>query len=38
MNRHDAQYYVSKLGLAPHPEGGYYKETFQSTDWLLIRN
>src|SRR4051812_31325419 len=30
MNRHDSQYYVSKLGLEPHPEGGYYKRTFES--------
>ncbi|WNS76539.1 cupin domain-containing protein [Bacillus sp. DTU_2020_1000418_1_SI_GHA_SEK_038] len=30
MNNHDAQYFVSKLGLEPHPEGGYYKRTFES--------
>ncbi len=24
----DAQKYISKLGLVPHPEGGYYKEVF----------
>jgi predicted cupin superfamily sugar epimerase len=29
---HDPQYYVSKLGLAPHPEGGYYKRTFESKE------
>lgn len=25
-----AQYWVDKLGLIPHPEGGYYKETYRS--------
>ncbi|ASN05878.1 cupin domain-containing protein [Virgibacillus necropolis] len=30
MHRHDPQYYVSKLELVPHPEGGYYKRTFES--------
>lgn len=34
MNSHDPQYYVSKLGLTPHREGGYYKETFQSTELI----
>ena len=24
----DAQKYISKLGLVPHPEGGYYKEVY----------
>jgi predicted cupin superfamily sugar epimerase len=23
-------YYIEKLGLLPHPEGGYYSETFRS--------
>lgn len=33
MNQqHDAQYYVSRLGLEPHPEGGYYKRTFESEE------
>ena len=32
MNHHDKQYYIEKLGLSPHPEGGYYKETFQSAE------
>ncbi|MEH7393070.1 cupin domain-containing protein [Bacillus sp. JJ1474] len=30
MNTRDAQYFVSKLGLEPHPEGGFYKRTFES--------
>jgi uncharacterized protein len=25
-------YWVSKLGMSPHPEGGYYKETFKSEE------
>lgn len=25
---------VTKLGLLPHPEGGFYKETYRSTDKL----
>ncbi|WP_404330777.1 cupin domain-containing protein [Mesobacillus maritimus] len=32
MNRRDPQFYISKLGLTPHQEGGYYRETFQSTE------
>ena len=32
MSKHEPHYYVSKLGLTPHREGGYYKETFQSTE------
>ncbi|MEH7382701.1 cupin domain-containing protein [Bacillus sp. JJ1533] len=30
MNEKDAQYYITHLGLEPHPEGGYYKQTFAS--------
>ncbi len=26
----DAKTYISKLGLEPHPEGGFYRETFRS--------
>ena len=28
----DAQYWIDKLAMQPHPEGGYYKETYQSPD------
>lgn len=28
----DANNYIEKLELNPHPEGGYYKSTFQSTE------
>ena len=27
-----AQYWIDKLGLIPHPEGGYYKEIFRSAN------
>ncbi|WP_077620475.1 cupin domain-containing protein [Bacillus sinesaloumensis] len=30
MNQKNAQYYISNLGLEPHPEGGFYKQTFIS--------
>lgn len=26
----DAQYWIQKLGLAPHPEGGYFRQTYKS--------
>lgn len=32
MNKQDPQFYISKLGLTPHPEGGFFKETFMSTE------
>ena len=32
MKNSNAQYWVSKLGLLPHPEGGYYKRTFESEE------
>ncbi|TCP29615.1 hypothetical protein EV207_10969 [Scopulibacillus darangshiensis] len=32
MNINELQSWVSKLGLTPHPEGGYYKETFKSRE------
>ena len=28
----DANYYVTKLGLEPHPEGGFYKRSFESEE------
>ena len=31
MNK-DAQYFIDKLELEQHPEGGYYKNTFSSTE------
>ena len=27
----DAQYWIDKLAMQPHPEGGYYKETYKSS-------
>ncbi|MFP7296661.1 cupin domain-containing protein [Neobacillus niacini] len=34
MHIDDLQKWVSKLGLIPHPEGGYYKETFKSDEQI----
>jgi uncharacterized protein len=28
----DPQFYISKLGLEPHPEGGYFRRTFESQE------
>lgn len=30
----DADYWIGKLGLTPHPEGGYFAETYRSADQL----
>ncbi|MBO9670372.1 MAG: cupin domain-containing protein [Sphingobium sp.] len=30
----DARALIDKLGLAPHPEGGWYKETWRAADML----
>ena len=27
-----AEYWIEHLGLQPHPEGGYYKETYRSDE------
>ena len=27
----NAQYWIDRLSLSPHPEGGYYQVTYQST-------
>src|ERR1700733_3122463 len=36
MDKH-AQYWVDHLGLSPHPEGGYYRVTYQS-DLTIVQN
>jgi uncharacterized protein len=33
----DAQYWINHLGLSPHPEGGYYRVTYQS-DLTIVRS
>lgn len=33
-----AEYYVEQLNLLPHPEGGYYKETYRDQQSVLNRN
>jgi uncharacterized protein len=30
MNEKNAQYWITNLGLSPHPEGGFYKSTYAS--------
>jgi len=30
----DAAYWISRLSLAPHPEGGYYRSTYASPLWI----
>jgi uncharacterized protein len=30
MTKKDAQYWIEKLQLIPHPEGGFYRQTFRS--------
>jgi predicted cupin superfamily sugar epimerase len=30
MSARDAQYWVEKLELSPHPEGGYFRQTYRS--------
>ncbi len=32
----NAQYWVNQLDLLPHPEGGYYKETYRCADTLTV--
>jgi uncharacterized protein len=32
MNRHTAESWIEHLGLTPHPEGGYYIETYRSDE------
>ncbi len=33
-----ADYWVQKLGLQPHPEGGFYKEIYRSTEGVAAGN
>lgn len=30
MSEKDAKYWIEKLGLAPHPEGGYFRQTYKA--------
>jgi len=32
---HSAEYWINKLKLRPHPEGGYFKETYRSSEAIL---
>lgn len=31
----EADYWIDRLGLVPHPEGGYYDETYESDDVVV---
>jgi uncharacterized protein len=30
ISLHDSRYWIAKLRLAPHPEGGYFRQTYKS--------
>lgn len=34
----NADYWIEKLRLTPHPEGGYYKEVYRSDELINIQN
>jgi len=34
----DADYWIERLSLSPHPEGGYFNETFAATDMIPTDN
>jgi predicted cupin superfamily sugar epimerase len=34
MATESAAYWIEKLNLLPHPEGGYYRETYRSTETI----
>lgn len=34
----NAEYWIKKLDLLPHPEGGYYKETYRSAELISAKN
>jgi len=36
MTERDAKWWVEKLGLMPHPEGGYYRQTYRA-DVVIAR-
>jgi predicted cupin superfamily sugar epimerase len=36
MSANDARYWIEKLGLIPHPEGGYYRQTYRA-DVVIAR-
>jgi hypothetical protein len=33
----DAAYWIQKLNLLPHPEGGFYKETYRSNETSIFQ-
>lgn len=35
INMHEATYFIKSLKLEPHPEGGYFKETYRSDEKVV---
>jgi predicted cupin superfamily sugar epimerase len=33
---HSSEYWINKLSLKSHPEGGYYRETYRSTEKIQV--
>lgn len=38
MARHESGYWIKKLQLKKHPEGGYYKEVYRYNEKIKIKN
>ncbi len=36
--QYSAQYFIDKLNLAEHPEGGYYISSFRSAEEMAVRD
>jgi len=36
MNHHPATYWIEHLKLQPHPEGGFYKETYRASEKIPV--
>ena len=32
----DSSYWIEKLNMSPHPEGGYFKEVYRPDKWKPI--
>ena len=37
MDKNTPEYWVNQLSLEPHPEGGYFKQTFKSNEVVAGR-
>jgi len=38
MNTYTAEYWIGKLQLIKHPEGGYYKETYRASETITLHD